>query len=171
MSQAAVNLSVLQKEVAAIASYVAELRAAIDTLRAPELAGERLPDIRNDIDAVRDTTRAAADKILDTAEGVLFSVSSGQLKPAEIESKMMELMEVCSFQDLNGQRLKRAFDMLNAVEKRLGNFVESARACDGEHAKDDLHIVIESRNNERLVHGPGHTHALGQDAIDHLLAG
>ena len=171
MPQATVDMNALQREVAGIAAYVAELRTAIDALRAPELAGERLPTIRNDIVAVRETTRTAADKILDTAENVLVSVSSGQLKIAEIVSQMMELMEVCSFQDLNGQRLKRAFDMLNAVEQRLGHFVTRARASDGDHSSNDLHAVTERRNNEKLVHGPGHRDALGQDAIDHLLAG
>jgi chemotaxis protein CheZ len=166
-----VDMSVLQREVAAIATYVAELRTAIDALRAPEMAGERLPTIRNDIAAVRDTTRSAADKILDTAEGVLISVSSGDMRSSDIESKMMELMEVCSFQDLNGQRLKRATDMIDAIEQRLGTFVESARASDGKAGRGDLHFVTERRNAERIVHGPGHKEALGQDAIDHLLAG
>lgn len=171
MSLAPVNMTQLQREVAGIAAYVAELRSAINALCAPELAGERLPTIRNDLVAVRDSTRIAADKILDTAEGILVSVSSGQLSSRDIESKMMELMETCSFQDLNGQRLKRAFDMLNAIEQRLEHFVAMARACDGETRADDLHVQIERRNSKRLVHGPGHRQALGQDAIDMLLAG
>jgi chemotaxis protein CheZ len=171
LSQAPVDLQMLKREVAGIATYVAELRIAINSLRAPELAGERLPSIRNDLTAVRDSTRAAADKILDTAEGILMSSASGELKPADIEGKMMELMEACSFQDLNGQRLTRAFTMLNAIEERLGSFVAQARACDGAAPSGDLQMKIERRNSERLVYGPGHNAALGQGDIDMLMAG
>ncbi len=171
MSQAQVTLQTLQREVAGIASYVAELREAINGLRAPEIAEARLPSIRGDLDAVGKATRSAADRILDTAENMLAAAAMGTLKPTDVELKMMELMEVCSFQDLSGQRIKRVLDALDAIGHRLEGFMERARAANGALAAADRGLAMQKRNEERLTHGPGHREALDQGAIDMLLAG
>jgi chemotaxis protein CheZ len=171
LSQAQVTLQTLQREVAGIAAYVAELRLAINALRAPEIAAAKLPSIRGDLDAVGKATRSAADRILDTAENILAAVAMGTLKPSDVELKMMELMEVCSFQDLSGQRLKRVTDALDAIGHRLDRFVEKARAANGALVAADRELANQKRNEERLTHGPGHRDALNQDAIDMLLCG
>ncbi|MGL4729003.1 MAG: hypothetical protein ACRCWO_09625 [Bosea sp. (in: a-proteobacteria)] len=171
MSQAPLTLQTLQREVAGIAAYVTELRLAINALRAPEIAEAKLPSIRGDLEDVGKATRSAADRILDTAENVLASAAMGTLKPSDVELKMMELMEVCSFQDLSGQRLKRVTDSLDAIGHRLDHFVEKARAANGALAAADREITTQKRNEERLTHGPGHKEALNQDAIDMLLVG
>jgi chemotaxis protein CheZ len=171
VSQAHITLQTLQREVAGIAAYVSELRIAINALRAPELAETKLPSIRGDLEAVGKATRSAADRILDTAENMLAAAAKGTLNPADIELKMMELMEVCSFQDLSGQRIKRVTDVIDAIAQRLDNFVEKARAANGALASADRDIAMQKRNDERLTHGPGHREALNQDAIDMLLVG
>jgi chemotaxis protein CheZ len=171
VSQAQVTLQALHREVAGIAAYVAELRLAINALRAPEIATANLASIRGDIDAVGAVTRSAADQILTTAENILAAAAMGTLKPADVELKMMELMEVCSFQDLSGQRLKRVLDALDAIGHRLEHFVEKARAANGALNSVDRGLATQRRNEERLTHGPGHREALNQDDIDMLLVG
>lgn len=159
----------LHDEVAAIADYVAEIRQAIQGLRAPELAGDRLPGMRNDLTAVRDTTRLAADRILDMAEDLLTQATAGQLDAAYIEARMLELMEACSFQDLSGQRIQRMQDMLNAVEDRLSHFVERVRAGNAMLDETDAEERLKRRNEVRLTHGPSNVGALGQTDIDQIL--
>lgn len=75
-----------------------------------------------ELEAVVQATEAAAGRILEAAEAIGDWVAGGQRDPAGIElltSKVNAIFEACSFQDLTGQRIRRAIGHLQRVESLL----------------------------------------------------
>ena len=85
-----------------------------------------------ELEAVVQATEAAADRILEAAEAIGDWAASGQREPAGIElltSKVNAIFEACSFQDLTGQRIRRAIDHLQRVETLLEGLMTKAPAA------------------------------------------
>lgn len=169
--EASVSLLALQREIDLIGQYVGALRSAINGLRAPELVGQKLPTVRDDLGAILSSTRQAAEAVLGTAEDVLACSADGTDYRSFVDARMIGLIEACSFQDLTGQRMTRVIDALLALEHRLHDFVATARARDGAAGLADLETRQAQRCRDRLTHGPGAPDAMEQAAIDALLAG
>ncbi len=75
-----------------------------------------------ELEAVVQATEAAADRILEAAEAIGGWAADGQRDPASLDlltSKVNAIFEACSFQDLTGQRVRRAIDQLRQVETLL----------------------------------------------------
>ncbi|MGL4976081.1 MAG: protein phosphatase CheZ [Bosea sp. (in: a-proteobacteria)] len=164
-----IDLTRLSREIDVIAGYVRNLRASINAIHAPEIARERLPEMRGDLAAVVEATNDAANRILETAEELMFAPDGPNYR-AKVEEKMIGLMEACSFQDLTGQRISRVAGTLCALEERIQKFSEAVKAHNALVASDDPDARRRQRMAERLVHGPGGIEALQQNEIDRLLA-
>jgi chemotaxis protein CheZ len=75
-----------------------------------------------ELEAVVQTTEAAANQIMEAAESINATVRRTLPDPsalAAISSKIDAIFEACAFQDLTGQRVRRAIEHLHQVDTTL----------------------------------------------------
>ena len=118
-----------------------------------------------ELEGVVQATEAAANTILEAAEAIQDWVDKGQQDPGAmrgISDKVNAIFEACSFQDVTGQRIRRAIQHLQQVETMLEGMVPGgiAPAAEKLEVKALLHTV-----EEPAVAGPD----LAQLEIDRLL--
>ena len=103
-----------------ITSQLRVLHAQVESMVAPPNA-ER-PTSGMELEAVVQTTEAAANRIMEAAEGIAETMRTtfpeGEAA-AEIRRRIDAIFEACAFQDLTGQRVRRAIDHLRHVESAL----------------------------------------------------
>jgi chemotaxis protein CheZ len=112
-----------------------------------------------ELEAVVQTTEAAAERILEAAEAISQWVTDGRRDPAGLEllnEKVNAIFEACSFQDLTGQRIRRAIDHLQRVESMLGELMTAAP--DGDAAAEPAPAALPEGGAD-----------LAQQEIDRLL--
>jgi chemotaxis protein CheZ len=79
-----------------------------------------------ELEAVVQATEAAANTIMEATEAIQAWISSGQKDQASIEAlsaRVNSIFEACSFQDVTGQRIRRAIQHLQQVETMLEHIV------------------------------------------------
>jgi len=77
------------------------------------------------------TTEAAASRIMEAAEAISDWLRGGSRDPAalrSIDQRINSIFEACSFQDLTGQRIRRAIANLQQVDTMLGGMIGNAAA-------------------------------------------
>jgi chemotaxis protein CheZ len=114
-----------------------------------------------ELEGVIETTDAAANRIMGAAERIRAAVEAGGEK-AIILAEVNEIFEACSFQDLTGQRIRRALEHLQRVEGTISDMVEQGGAQPVERARP--HTI--KATAEITGHGPD----LSQAEIDKLFA-
>lgn len=116
-----------------------------------------------ELEAVVQATEAAADRILGAAESIsdsLGEVARGSRDSiGRIEDQVNVIFEACSFQDITGQRIRRAIRHLRQVEEELRGLGELRIVPDMEFAPN------------AAPHPGGSGHDLAQEEIDRLLNG
>jgi hypothetical protein len=111
-----------------------------------------------ELEAVIRITEAAANKIMEAAESIVQRLdqqpdANGETSGA-IRQQLNAIFEACSFQDLTGQRVRRAIDRLARIEGRL-QFV--ARQLDNGAVEAPVKVTAATSDEIR------------QDAVDALL--
>lgn len=79
-----------------------------------------------ELEAVVQATEVAANTIMEATEAIQAWISSGQKDQASIEAlsaQVNSIFEACSFQDVTGQRIRRAIQHLQQVETMLEQIV------------------------------------------------
>ncbi|MBU8540457.1 hypothetical protein J3S20_21645 [Roseomonas tokyonensis] len=79
-----------------------------------------------ELEAVVQATEAAANTIMEAAEAIQSWVDGGgkdQDEVAAIAAKVNSIFEACSFQDVTGQRIRRAIQHLQQVENMLETMI------------------------------------------------
>jgi chemotaxis protein CheZ len=120
--------------------------------------GEATRNSGLELEAVVQTTEAAANQILEAAEAINECVRANipdKTAMAAISAKIDAIFEACSFQDLTGQRVRRAIEHLQHVDEALAGLMASP----GHEAKPPPGGTVVS-------HGPD----LPQNDIDALFA-
>ncbi len=89
-----------------------------------------------ELEAVVHATEAAATRIMEAAEAIGDWVRDGKNDAASLDvvnEKVNAIFEACSFQDVTGQRIRRAIQHLQQVETMLIDMVpgETAKPGDG----------------------------------------
>jgi len=74
-----------------------------------------------ELEAVVQATEAAANRIMEAAETIGDWVREGKQDPAAFITKIDTIFEACSFQDVTGQRIRRAIEHLEHVESVLAH--------------------------------------------------
>lgn len=85
-----------------------------------------------DLEAVVEATESAADRIMDAAEAISRLVEQDRHDPAgraELASRVNAIFEACSFQDLTGQRIRRAISHLQGIEVLLEQMMSPPTAA------------------------------------------
>jgi chemotaxis protein CheZ len=120
-----------------------------------------------ELEAVVQATEEAANRIMEAAEAIGEWLREGKNDPASlvvVNEKVNAIFEACSFQDVTGQRIRRAIQHLQQVETMLTDMVPGdAGAEDG--------VVVAAPFVSAGVVSPAVAAAnpdLGQDAVDSL---
>jgi len=117
----------------------------------------RLNTARSEIEAALAEAKQAANTIIERAEQLLGLSAEPAVGDAGIG-----ILEACGFQDLTGQRLRKA---LSALDRVVAEIEEKDFGL-GLLGEDPEYAAWQEAN---LVHGPAAPHeALGQDAIDDI---
>ncbi|MFO1023962.1 MAG: hypothetical protein U1E70_02160 [Acetobacteraceae bacterium] len=77
-----------------------------------------------ELEAVVQATEAAANRIMEAAEAIAAWLQDGARDAESIAAateKVNAIFEACSFQDVTGQRIRRAIQHLQQVEEMLGD--------------------------------------------------
>jgi len=117
-----------------------------------------------ELEAVVEATERAANQIMEAAEAIGAWVASDARDEASVKAvaeRINSIFEACSFQDLTGQRVRRAIEHLQKVETMLGGMIpEQAEAP--ETPPPPLHKIMHSVEAAA-------TSDLAQEEIDRLL--
>jgi chemotaxis protein CheZ len=157
------------RELASVADYIKHIKAEIGAPRANELCRERLPMAHDELGSVVKATASATHTIMTAAEEILETEeASPDGYRTKVETKLLEIFEACSFQDITGQRINKVLDALEQVEKRLGRFASAVNVRDAS-AVDPEEALRHARQEMLLINGPQDEGvAIAQDEIDKL---
>ncbi len=157
----------LVRELVEIADYISHVRNEIAALRANELTRDRLPMAHEELDSVVAATAGATNSIMNAAEEILGLPNDKNYR-TEVEARMNDIFEACTFQDITGQRIRKVVDALRQLENRLTRFATAVKARD-EAGMDPAEMERRVRDELLILNGPQLKGlATPQDAIDAL---
>ncbi len=118
-----------------------------------------------ELEAVVQATEAAANRIMEAAEAIGDWVRDGKSDPASVlavNEKVNAIFEACSFQDVTGQRIRRAIQHLQHVETILNDMTP------GDTAASQVNAAVADPPLSAVA-GPAEANPdLLQDAVDSL---
>jgi chemotaxis protein CheZ len=123
-----------------------------------------------ELEAVVQTTETAANRIMEAAEAIGDSLGSGNHDAASVQAmleRINDIFEACSFQDVTGQRIRRAIQHLQQVETMLTDIVPG----DGSGAPAHVPVVVSAPfvATAALTGAAAEANPdLAQDAVDSL---
>jgi chemotaxis regulatin CheY-phosphate phosphatase CheZ len=103
-----------------LSGQLSQLREQVVALVAAPAAASRNSGL--ELEAVVQATEAAANQIMEAAEAIGDWLRDGARDPASLHSvaeRLNSIFEACSFQDVTGQRVRRAIHHLQQVETML----------------------------------------------------
>jgi chemotaxis protein CheZ len=125
---------------------------------------ERTRNSGIELEGIVNAMEDAANRILSAAEAIRASIEQSDIgEKARIIEQVNTIFEACSFQDLTGQRVRRALQQLQTVEDELANIVNNGQESPVERARPD------KINATAEIGGSGPE--LAQDEVDKLMAG
>jgi chemotaxis protein CheZ len=141
----------VQGEFRYIGDFIHKARDEIAGLRPNDIRNNRIPMAGAELDAIVRDTERATETIMSEAEAVMsLSVADPEAYRAEVEGRMMTIIEACSFQDLTGQRVKKVVAALRHIEERVDKFASAL----GVNDSDTTESPEERRARELLLNGP-----------------
>jgi len=149
-----------------LTGQLADIREQIASVVALPTAATRNSGL--ELEAVVQATEEAANRIMEAAEAIGDWLREGKNDPVsmqEVNAKVNAIFEACSFQDVTGQRIRRAIQHLQQVENML------TEMAPGEHAPAVERVVVHAPYNNAGALTAEHHEAspdLGQDAVDSL---
>ena len=148
---------------ARISGEIARMHEQIAQLVAVPAAATRNSGL--ELEAVVQVTEQAANTIMEAAEAIGDWIAGGRdgaMAPAIVE-RVNAIFEACAFQDLTGQRIRRAIQHLQQVEGALKTMLPEGTVAD--------RPKLEVRTQLRTVEAPKSAADLAQADIDALLNG
>jgi len=153
-----------------IGQYIARTRDEIAALRPNDIRESRLPTAGAELEAVVNDTETATETIMTLAEDIMaLTPDNLENYKAQVDAKMMGMIEACSFQDITGQRVSKVVSTLTHIEERVARFSSVMGVLDAEEEVSD---EKEQWRQDNLLNGPQiDGPATGQNAIDALFDG
>jgi chemotaxis protein CheZ len=149
-----------------LSGQLARIHEQIASLVAIPAASTRNSGV--ELEAVVQATEAAANTIMEAAEAIQAWIEGGAQDKAALQAlsaRVSSIFEACSFQDVTGQRIRRAIQHLQQVETMLQGMMPVPAA-----APVTEHVQVAALPNtvaEPALAGPD----LAQAEIDRLLNG
>jgi len=150
-----------------LSGQLSEIRQQIASVVAAPTAATRNSGL--ELEAVVQATEAAANRIMEAAEAIGDWLREGKHDTASIEvvnEKVNAIFEACSFQDVTGQRIRRAIQHLQQVEHMLTDMAPGE-----EPQSPEPRLVVHAPYNGAGLITAAESAAnpdLGQDAVDSL---
>ena len=156
----------LHDELRYISAYIKQSRTEISNLRPNDLREDRIPGAGAELHAVVKHTAEATHTIMAAAEDVMGAdANDTAVYQAFVSSKMMEIFEACTFQDITGQRIRKVVDTLDHIEKRLERFAEVMGVEDAVLVETDA----DRHKRDNILNGPAlNGPEVPQDEIDSM---
>ena len=155
-----------------LSRQLSEIREQVTSVVALPTAATRNSGL--ELEAVVHATEEAANRIMEAAEAIgdwlREGPRQGKHDPASIDmmnQKVNVIFEACSFQDVTGQRIRRAIQHLQQVETML------TAMAPGAEPSSLPGVVVSAPYNNAGALKPENSRAnpdLGQDAVDSLFA-
>ena len=165
------DIQVIVRELASVADYIGHMKREIAALKPNELSRDRIPSANDELGSVVQATASATHTIMSAAEEILGAGDvSDKAYRALVETRVLEIFEACSFQDITGQRIGRVLEALGQLEKRLDRFAKAVTVRDSaETTSDPEEALRQARREVLLLNGPqDEAVAIKQDDIDAL---
>jgi chemotaxis protein CheZ len=150
-----------------LSGQLSEIRQQIASMVAAPTPATRNSGL--ELEAVVQATEEAANRIMEAAEAIGDWLREGKHDSASMDvvtQKVNAIFEACSFQDVTGQRIRRAIQHLQLVENML-----SGMSPDASPQPEGERLVVHAPYNgagfvtqEESASSPD----LGQDAVDSL---
>lgn len=162
-----------EDEVRELRSYIESARREIADMGPMHLSQKAIPSASDELDAIVEATREAAEKILDAADEIQEIAGTADDQMVErLGNIATQIYEASSFQDITGQRITKVVATLQHIEEKL---VRLAEAFGDTHVGEDAAVEVDDEglpvNPDDLLHGPQlPEQASAQDDIDALLA-
>lgn len=161
------------EEVRELQEFIDTARREIAAMGPMSLSQKAIPSAADELDAIVEATREAADKILDAADEI--QEIAGEVDDrlvARLSDVATKIYEASSFQDITGQRITKVVGTLQHIEEKLlrlaETFGDTEVGEDAEIAFGEDGVPVDP---EDLLHGPQlPDQASAQDEIDALLA-
>jgi chemotaxis protein CheZ len=150
-----------------LSGQLSEIRQQIASVVAAPTVATRNSGL--ELEAVVQATEAAANRIMEAAEAIGDWLREGKTDSAAIEAvneKVNTIFEACSFQDVTGQRIRRAIQHLQQVEHMLTDMT------DGENGTSAVGGMVAralcTGNGAVATEDAAANPDLAQDAVDSL---
>jgi chemotaxis protein CheZ len=156
----------LYEELRYVSNYIKQTRTEISNLRPNDLSVDQIPGAGAELHAVVKHTAEATNSIMAAAEEVMSAdASDAEAYQALVNTKMMEIFEACTFQDITGQRIRKVVDTLDHIETRLERFASIMGVEDADVEETDA----DRRKRANILNGPAlNGPEVAQDTIDAL---
>ena len=152
---APLDIPAIVRELASVADYIRSIKGEIGALRAHELCRDRLPMAHQELGVVVNATASATHTIMAAAEEILGAQdSSPEDYRSKVETKLLEIFEACSFQDITGQRIAKVVETLEHIEQRVARFADVMQAKDIEGFLSSHERARAERKEKFLLNGP-----------------
>jgi chemotaxis protein CheZ len=162
--------SAVNRELREIAEYIKSMRREIGALQVNELKQSRIPAAGLELDAIVKATEKATNTIMTSAEAVMAAdTSDAEAFKTLVDSKMLDIFEACSFQDITGQRVAKVVETLEHIEARVSRFAAAVHTRDLEGVLTERERVREERKRRLLLNGPQFEgEGIAQKEVDQL---
>lgn len=165
-----VDIKLIAQELTKVADYISKLKSEIGALRANEIYRSRLPGAHDELGNVVHATASATNSIMEAAEEILgYDDADLETYRNRVQTRVLDIFEACSFQDITGQRISKVVEHLAAVEKRLSRFASAVNARDADVPPDQEEQARQTRKEVFMLHGPNSDgDGVSQNDIDAL---
>lgn len=168
------NNSVFE-QLAALASYIANAKKEIASIRADAISGEYIPTATDQLDEVVGATEEATNKIMDCCDAIstLAGQQEGDMQNA-LMAEVTKIYEACNFQDITGQRITKVVRTLKHIEAQVAGLLKALddagfRIDFAEGPDSSLQLSKATDTEKHLLNGPQSVdEAIKQDDIDKL---
>ena len=154
-----------------LSGQLGQLRDQITSMVAAPAAASRNSGL--ELEAVVQATEAAANQIMEAAEAIGDWLRDGARDPDSLQSVAMRLnaiFEACTFQDVTGQRVRRAIQHLQQVETMLTDLMpkdQMRQAGEADPARDPDLVQADV---DRMLNASTPATVSGQSDIDAMFA-
>ena len=164
------DVRAVMRELTDVAAYVARVRREIASLKVVEISRDRIPQAHDELGHVVTATASATHTIMAAAEGILRAPQEPlDAYHDQVNAKVVEIFEACSFQDITGQRITKVVEALSQLEQRLSRFAGAVDARDPIERAQPEEDAREARRQTLFLNGPqAQGDAIDQGEIDKL---
>lgn len=158
---------------AELASIIDGLKKDISSTRPEHVKNSHIPDATDELGAVVTATADATNTIMGICEemGQLADTLDAD-KRDELNGKITQIYEACTFQDITGQRIKNVVITFKLIEEKIDKIMQTLGEAVGLKESTDRYEKVVSIDDEKsLLNGPQMADkAISQEEIDKLLA-